>query len=123
MHTKMEKKHTEPGSDSKSTENRGLENNLAVTKYGQSGAIRSHVSGPAPGRRAPSICKALNFARYNVRTLADPIRETDRGIGHKLIVGCEEHNIDIIAIPEQQLTSTNPINYQRFGDWTLAHTT
>ena len=69
----------------------------------------------------PKSTKHLQGSQF--RTLADPTRETDRGIGHKLIVGCEEHNIDIIAIPEQQLTSTNPINYQRFGDWTLAHTT
>ena len=47
----MEKQHTEPGSDPKITENRGLESNLAMTKYGHgSEAIQSHVSDPAPGR-------------------------------------------------------------------------
>ena len=49
MHTKMEAQHTEPGSDPKSSENRGLESNLALTKYGQSGEVGSHVSDPAPG--------------------------------------------------------------------------
>ena len=93
----MEAQHTEPGSDPKSTENRGLESNLAITKYGQSREVRSHVSDPAPGRRAPNIGQALNVAKYNVRTLADTTRETDRGIRHKLqqiIACCKEHTID-----------------------------
>jgi len=120
----MKANHKEPGSDPKSTENRRLEINLAMTKHGQSGGIRSHASEPATGRRAPNIGQALNVATYNVRTLADTIRETDRGIRHKLqqiIAGCEEHNIDILAIQEHRLTSTEPINYQKLGDWTLAH--
>ena len=77
------------------------------------------VSDPAPGRRATNIGQPLNVATYNVRTLADTNRETDRGIRHKLqqiIAGCEEHNIDIIAIQEHRLTTTDPINYQRLGD-------
>ena len=122
----MKVNHKEPGSDPKSTENRGLESNLVMTKHGQSGAVRSHVSDPAPGRRAPNIGQALNVATYNVRTLADTTRETDRGIRHKIqqiIAGCEEHNIDILAIQEHRLTSTEPINYLRLDDWTLAHTT
>ena len=67
----MKANHKEPGSDPKSTENRRLEINLAMTKHGQSGGIRSHASEPATGRRAPNIGQALNVATYNVRTLAD----------------------------------------------------
>ena len=40
-------------------------------------------SYPAPVRRAANIGKALNVDTYNVRTLAERIRETDRGIQHK----------------------------------------
>ena len=113
MYTKIKAQHTELGFDPKSTENRGLESNLAMRKHGQSGAIRSHVSDPVLGRRAPNIGQALNIATYNFLTLADTTRETDRGIQHKLqqiIAGCEEHDIDIIAIQEHRLASTNPIN-------------
>ena len=107
----MEANHTEPRSDPKSTKNRGLDRNLAMTQYGQSGAIRSLVSDPAPVRRTPNI----SLCRHNVRTLADTARETDRGL-QQMIAGCEEYNIDIIAIQEHRLTSNNPINYQRLGD-------
>ena len=80
MYKKMKAQHTETGSDPKSIKTEGLGCNLTMTRYGQSGAIQSHVSDPAPGRRAPNISQALNVARYNVRTLADTNRETDRGI-------------------------------------------
>ena len=40
----------------------------------------------------------------------------------QIIAGCAEHTIEIIAIQEHRLTSTNPINYKRLGDWILAHT-
>ena len=82
MYTKMKAQHTEPGSDPKNYENRGLERNLAMMKYGKSVAIRSHVSYPASNRRAPNIDQALNVASYNIRTLADTNRETNRGILH-----------------------------------------
>ena len=61
----------------KSTENLGLESNLARTKHGQSGAVRSHVSDPAHGRRAPNLGQPLNVTTYNVRTMADTTRQTD----------------------------------------------
>ena len=79
-----------------------------------------------PRRRVLNIVQVLNVATYNVRTLADTTRETNRGIRNKLqriIAGCEEQNFDIIAIQEHRLTSSNPINYQRLVHWTLAHTT
>ena len=80
MYTKLEAQHTEPGSDPKSTENRVLESNLVITKYGQSGAVRSYFSDPAPGRRASKFGRALNVYTHNVPTLADTTRETNRGI-------------------------------------------
>ena len=57
----MKVNHKESGSDAKRTENRGLESNLVMTRHGQSGPVRSHVSDPAP-RRAPNIEQALNVA-------------------------------------------------------------
>ena len=81
----MKAQHTEPGSDLKSTLNQGLESNLTMTKYGQSGTIRSHVSDPAPGRRAPRLFgQALDVTTHNAWTLADTILETNRDIRHKL---------------------------------------
>ena len=68
---KIKVNHKEPGSAPKSTETRGLESNLAMTKHGQSGSVPSHFSDSVHGRRAPNIGQALNVATYNVRTLAD----------------------------------------------------
>ena len=45
----------------------GLENNLALTKHGQSGGIRSNVSDPVHGRRALKIGQALNAASQDIR--------------------------------------------------------
>ena len=71
-----------------------------MTKHGQSAAVGIHVSDPARGRRTEVL-------------------------GHKIqqiIAGRDGHNIDILAIQEHRLTSTEPINYLRLGDWKLAHT-
>ena len=80
-----------------------------MTKHGQSGADRIHVSDRASSRRETNIGKAVSVATYNVRTLADTTRETERGIRnnirHKvqqIIAGCEEHDIDILAIQDHR---------------------
>ena len=116
----MKVNHREPGSVPKSTEkHRGLESNLAMTKHGQSGPIRSHVSDKAPGRREPNIGQAVNFATYNVRTMSDTIREKTPANFFWLR---ETQNL----LPRHTITSTHlteSINYQRLDDWTMAYTT
>ena len=122
----MKVNHKELGSTPKSTENLGSENNLAMTKHGHSAAVRIHVSDPARDRRTPNIGQALNVATNNVLTLADTTRDIYQGIRHKIqqiIAGCDGHSIDILAIQEHRLTSTEPINYLRLVNWKLAHTT
>ena len=109
IYTKIEAQHSEPGSDLKNTDNRGLESNLAITHHGQSGAIRSPVSDPAPSRRAPNIGQALNVATYNVRTLADTTRETERGPANfsKLLLAAR--NTKSTSSPFKNINSPQPI--------------
>ena len=61
----MKVNNKELGSDPKSTENRGSESNLAMTKHGHSAAVRIHVSDPSRDRRAPNIGQALNVDTYS----------------------------------------------------------
>ena len=68
--------------------------------------------------------KEFLVANYNVRTLNNTVTSQVK-VTHKIeqiIAGCEENNISLVAIQEHRLKTTNDINSERHGTWTLAHT-
>ena len=63
---KMKVNIIELGSVPKSTENPGLESNLAMMKHVKSRSVQSHVSDPVPDRRAQTIGQFLDVGTYNI---------------------------------------------------------
>ena len=98
-----------------------------MKEYGQSGTHRIHAPDKAEDRSAKPP-RDFIVASFNVRTLADTITNNTYTTHklHQIIVGCEKHNIDIVAIQEHRLKITNGenINYLQtnLNGWTLAHT-
>ena len=68
--------------------------------------------------------KEFLIATYNVRTLNNTVTSLVKVIQkiEQIIAGCEENNISLVAIQEHRLKTTNDINSERHGTWTLAHT-
>ena len=98
-----------------------------MKEHGQSG-LRTHAPD-RPDQRDTHIkshLRELNVATYNVRTLNDTTSESSHNIGHKLqqiAVGCDKHQIDIVALQEHRLTTIEgDYDTQTLGGWTLAHT-
>ena len=93
---------------------------------GEGSGFKKNAPTATVNRNRSLTTKHLTIATYNVRTLSNTIcTETGEEITNKLqrlIAGCEEQNIDIMAIQEHRLKIADSVGYSHFNNWTLAHT-
>lgn len=70
--------------------------------------------------------RQFSVATYNVRTLNDTIcRKTGELIMHKvdrIITGCEKYHIDLVAVQEHRLRTSNTVGYKKYSSWTMIYT-
>jgi exonuclease III len=109
---------------------RGSVTLLTDEKYAKrAGARRSSQlpTSTVPTKRENTIRK-LTVGTYNVRTLNDSTFRGDNiiHVHHKIqqiTAGCDNHDIDLLAIQEHRLTTTSETNQiQLDNGWTLVHT-